>query len=249
MRLSFDGPVLLLGGGCTLGRAVAATLREEGADVLAVCGSEAGQRACAGADIPVEPLGEAESLPRRCAERLGGRLPGHMLDLRHSRRESLLAGMPPEDIDAWAAEDIALRARILRAVTRAMLSRRSGRCVFVSSSAALRSSPGQGWYAAAKLAGEALYRSAGAELAGRGVTACSARLSWLDAGRGRDFLADEEAARRAARAMPSGRLLRLEEAVKPLVFLLSREASGINACTVDIDGGLGAVKQMEGTCP
>lgn len=248
MRLTFDGPVLLLGGGCTLGRAVAVALREEGAELLAVCGSAAGQQACAGADIPVEPLGEVESLPRRCAERLGA-LPGHMLDLRHSRRESLLAGMPPGEIDAWAAEDIALRARILRAVTRAMLSRRSGRCVFVSSSAAQRPSPGQGWYAAAKLAGEALYRSAGAELAGRGVTACSARLSWLDAGRGRDFLADAEAARRAARAMPSGRLLRLEEAVRPLVFLLSREASGINACTVEIDGGFGAVKQMEGTCP
>lgn len=248
MRLSFDGPVLLLGGGCTLGLAVAAALRAEAAAVLAVCGSEAGERACAEAGLAVEPLGDIESLPRRCADRLG-ELPGHLLDLRHSRRESLLAGMPPAEIDAWAAEDIALRARTLRAVTRAMLSRRFGRCVFVSSSAALRPSPGQGWYAAAKLAGEALYRSAGAELAGRGVTACSVRLSWLDAGRGRDFLARGETARRAASAMPSGRLLRLEEAVTPLVFLLSREASGINACTVDIDGGLGAVKQMEATCP
>ncbi|WP_346667683.1 SDR family oxidoreductase [uncultured Desulfovibrio sp.] len=245
MRLSFDGPVLLLGGGCTLGLAVAAALRAEGAAVLAVCGSEAGRQACTGAGLPVEPLGEAESLPGRCARRLGA-LPGHLLDLRHSRREHLLAGMPPAEIDAWAAEDIALRARILRAVTRAMLSRRSGRCVFVSSSAALRPSPGQGWYAAAKLAGEALFRSAGAELAGRGVTACSARLSWLDAGRGREFLAHDGAARRAASAMPAGRLLRLEEAVGPLTFLLSREAAGINACTVDIDGGLGAVKLMEG---
>lgn len=248
MRLSFDGPVLLLGGGCTLGLAVAAALRAEEACVLAVCGSEAGRRACVEADIPVEPLGEVESLPRRCAERLGA-LPGHLLDLRHSRRESLLAGMPPEDIDAWAAEDIALRARILRAVTRAMLSRRSGRCVFVSSSAAVRPSPGQGWYAAAKLAGEALYRSAGTELAARGVTACSARLSWLDAGRGHEFLDKGEAACRAASAMPGRRLLRLEEAVAPLTFLLSREASGINACSVDIDGGLGAVKLMEGICP
>lgn len=245
MRLSFDGPVLLLGGGCTLGLAVAAALRAEGAAVLAVCGSEAGRQACAGAGLPVEPLGEAESLPGRCARRLGA-LPGHLLDLRHSRREHLLAGMPPAEIDAWAAEDIALRARILRAVTRAMLSRRSGRCVFVSSSAALRPSPGQGWYAAAKLAGEALFRSAGAELAGRGVTACSARLSWLDVGRGKGFLAHDGAARRAASAMPAGRLLRLEEAVGPLTFLLSREAAGINACTVDIDGGLGAVKLMEG---
>lgn len=244
MRLSFDGPVLLLGGGCALGLAVAAALREEGATVLAACGSEEGLRACAHAGLEAEVLGNPESLPERCAAR-AGQTPAHVLDLRHSRAEALLAGMTPEAIERWAGEDIALRARLLRALTRAMLARRSGRCVFVSSSAALRPSPGQGWYAAAKLAGEALFRSAGTELARRGITACSARLGWLDAGRGHAYLSDEARARRAARAMPSGRLLRLEEAVAPLVFLLSREASGINACSVDIDGGLGAVKPSE----
>lgn len=244
MRLSFDGPVLLLGGGCTLGLAVAAALREEGATVLAACGSDQGLRACADAGLEAEALGEPESLPERCAAR-AGQVPGHVLDLRHSHAEALLAGMPPEAIERWAGEDIALRARLLRALTRAMLALRRGRCVFVSSSAALRPSPGQGWYAAAKLAGEALFRSAGTELARRGITACSARLSWLDAGRGHAYLSDAAQARRAASAMPSGRPLRLEEAVAPLVFLLSREAAGINACSVDIDGGLGAVKLPE----
>ena len=68
------------------------------------------------------------------------------------------------------------------------------------------------------------------------------RLSWLDAGRGRPYLAQHS---RAARAMPAGRPLALDEAVQALVFLLSREAVGINACSVDIDGGLNAVKLPE----
>lgn len=241
MRLHFFGPVLLLGGGCQLGLAVARSLREEGADVLAACRSPQGMQACTEAGIPVLPLEDAESLPRRCAI-LTGSTPAHVLDLRHSRLESLLPSASPDAIDAWAAEDIALRARLLRALSRVMLVHRQGRCVFVSSSAALRPSPGQGWYAAAKLAGEALYRSLGAEMAARGITACSARLSWLDAGRGRNYVAQHQ---HAARAMPAGRLLTLDEAVNALVFLLSREAAGINACSVDIDGGLNAVKLPE----
>ena len=73
----------------------------------------------------------------------------------------------------WAAVDIGLRARLVRAVGRSMLARRFGRCVFVSSSAAECPAEGQGYYAAAKLAGEALYRSLAVELSGRGITACS----------------------------------------------------------------------------
>ncbi len=241
MHLHFSGPVLLLGGGCQLGLAVAGALRREGALVLAACGSAEGLQACTAAGVPVLPLDEAESLPQRSAA-LAGSTPAHVLDLRHSRFESLLPAASPDAIQRWAADDIALRARLLRALSRAMLVRHEGRCVFVSSTAALRPSPGQGWYAAAKLAGEALYRSLGAELAARGITACSARLSWLDAGRGRPYLAQHS---RAVRAMPAGRPLTLDEAVQALVFLLSREAVGINACSVDIDGGLNAVKRPE----
>ena len=69
-----------------------------------------------------------------------------------------------------------------------MLARRFGRCVFVSSSAAECPAEGQGYYAAAKLAGEALYRSLAVELSGRGITACSLRQSCLYAGRCAVFL-------------------------------------------------------------
>ena len=164
----------------------------------------------------------------------------HLVDLLHSRFESLIAGAAPEAIMEWAAVDIGLRARLVRAVGRSMLARRFGRCVFVSSSAAECPAEGQGYYAAAKLAGEALYRSLAVELSGRGVTACSLRLSWLDAGRGAVFL--ERRREAVEKRMPIGRLVRMDEAVETVLFLLSASASSVNGTVVTLDGGLSATK-------
>ena len=158
----------------------------------------------------------------------------------HSRFESLIAGAAPEAIMEWAAVDIGLRARLVRAVGRSMLARRFGRCVFVSSSAAECPAEGQGYYAVAKLAGEALYRSLAVELSGRGVTACSLRLSWLDAGRGAVFL--ERRREAVEKRMPIGRLVRMDEAVETVLFLLSASASSVNGTVVTLDGGLSATK-------
>lgn len=119
-----------------------------------------------------------------------------------------------------------------------MLARRRGRCLFISSAAADRPAPGQGFYAAAKLAGEALYRSLGLELGRRGVTACSLRLSWIDAGRGRRFLSGRSD--KASERMPTGRLVTADEAFDAMLFLL--KTPSFNATTAVLDGGLSSAK-------
>lgn len=250
-----DGPVLVLGGSSQFGVMLALALSRSGLPVAATV-RRAGNvpafldriAAEKEEDIPSAPvipleLDEAappETLPERCAGALG-RPPRYMVDLLHSRFEGFVGSAAPEDVRSWADNDIALRARCLVAVSRSMLSRRAGRCLFVSSGAADRPAPGQGWYAAAKLAGEALYRSVGVELGGRGVTTCSLRVSWFDAGRGADFLTQHPEARRAS---PLGRCVRPEEVVSALLFLLSEDACAFNAVTLELDGGLGAVKPL-----
>ena len=149
MKLLFKGPVLITGGSSQLGMALARALREEGAETLSVCRSSEGLARCGEAGPCSLPLGEPESLPERCRG-LFGEPPAHLVDLMHSRFESLIAGAAPEAIMEWAAVDIGLRARLVRAVGRSMLARRFGRCVFVSSSAAECPAEGQGIYAAAK---------------------------------------------------------------------------------------------------
>lgn len=239
MKLRFKGPILITGGSSQLGMALARALHEEGAQTVSVCRSPEGLARCEGAGLCCLPFGDPESLPERCREQLG-EPPAHLADLMHSRFESLIAGAAPEAIMEWAAVDIGLRARLARAVGRSMLASRFGRCVFVSSSAAECPAEGQGYYAAAKLAGEALYRSLAVELSGRGVTACSLRLSWLDAGRGAAFLERRRDA--AEKRMPGGRLISMDEAIETLLFLLSASSRSVNATVVTLDGGLSATK-------
>jgi 3-oxoacyl-[acyl-carrier protein] reductase len=260
------GPVLIAGGSCELGLALGAALAADGmavaltardaagaariraalpeAAVLPLCArgperdgthEDFAPAAAEGDDAEDDP---PETLPERARAALGA-APRLFVDLLHSRFECLLAGADPAAIDLWASRDIAFRARLLRAVSRSMLAARDGRCVFVSSTAAERAAPGQGYYAAAKLAGETLYRAVGVELAPRGVTACSLRLGWLDAGRGAPFLQS-----RAANAPlpPTGRTVTVTEAVQTLRFLLSAPATAINATTLTCDGGFGALK-------
>ena len=87
-----------------------------------------------------------------------------------------------------------------------------------------------------------LLKDSGVELAGRGLSACSVRLSWLDAGRGHEFLSRHG---QVARAMPAGRCLGPDDVLPGLCFLLSAEAAAINGSVVTLDGGLGALKLPE----
>ena len=114
MRLTFHGSVLILGGSSELGRALALALRAEGAQVCCVCRDDAGCARCAQDGLPALVLGDPETLPARC-ETLLGRPVGHLADLLHSRFEQLVAMAAPEAIERWADDDIALRARCLRA--------------------------------------------------------------------------------------------------------------------------------------
>ena len=194
------------------------------------------------ADLYLDPENKRyapETLPERCRERFGQDV-CYLIDLLHSRFESLLAKAEPKDIETWAAVDIALRARCLRAISRTMLLNRSGRAIFISSTAAERPAHGQAYYAAAKLAGEALYRSLGLEMAGRGVSACSVRLGLLDTGRGRQLLES----RRKNQNMSADGVVRLEDAVGLIIFLLTPAASAINASTITMDHGRNAVKPL-----
>ena len=183
----YPSPVLITGAGSELAQGLRARLEARGVSCFMACRSEKSLLACRGKGQAAALLTHPEDLPELCREALGSG-PEGLADFQHSPFESLLAQASPSAIEEWAAGDIALRARVLRALSRSMLARRRGRCLFISSAAADRPAPGQGFYAAAKLAGEALYRSLGLELGRRGVTACSLRLSWIDTGRGHRFL-------------------------------------------------------------
>jgi 3-oxoacyl-[acyl-carrier protein] reductase len=196
-----------------------------------------------------------------------GGTPTRVADCMHPHLEGLIAATEPDEAAAYFAAAISARNHILHSLTRAMLAARpalrgqpgrhahhsekhtlangsskpavTGRLVYLSSTAAGMPNAGQGFYAAAKSAAEALYRSIGVELAPRGITTAMLRAGYVDAGRGAQYLAAHP---EALRNIPLRRALSAQEVAATLHWLLSDAATGINATTITMDGGLTACK-------
>jgi 3-oxoacyl-[acyl-carrier protein] reductase len=247
LKLHYSGKrALILGGSCDLGLSLAEAMTTSGIHPLLTYRDARGQ---ARIDDHLGPLGRAYDtvwLELQAAEesrRLQKPLErgvDYLVDLAHGNLEGLVAAVDGSAAAEFLHRHIAARAVVIQQVARAMLSRRRGRMVFVSSTAAARPNPGQGYYAAAKQAAEALYRSLGLELAGRGITTVTLRPGYVDAGRGRRYL--ERHSPQALARVPLGRALTLAEVVHAILFLLCDQAAGFNATTLTMDGGLSAGK-------
>ena len=165
--------------------------------------------------------------------------PDYLVDCMQSDFEAFIAGANPADIAQYMETNITGRAICLRHISRMMLANRFGRCLFISSTAAALPNSGQGFYAASKLAGEALYQNLGVELGGRGVTSCSLRLGYVQSGRGSKFI---EKNPQAVTRSPAKRAVSPDEAAQTVSFLLSDDARMINGTSITMDGGLTACK-------
>jgi 3-oxoacyl-[acyl-carrier protein] reductase len=163
----------------------------------------------------------------------------YLIDFAQSDLEGLVASADPETARTFLDAQIGARAAVIQMVTRRMLAVRRGRLVYISSTAAARPNAGQGFYAAVKLAAEALYRNTGIEMAGRGITSVSLRPGYVDAGRAGDYLRNKK---NVLSKVPIGRALTSREVAETIMFLLSDSAVGFNATVLTMDGGLCAGK-------
>ncbi|MHC1728203.1 MAG: SDR family NAD(P)-dependent oxidoreductase [Syntrophobacteraceae bacterium] len=246
MKLTFSGPrVLLLGGSCDLALCLAGPLIEEGLFPILTWRSEEGKRriseglrgregAFGTAYLDFAERKKIESFFAQIGEELDS-----LVDFIQGDFEGFIGSSSPDSIHRYFSENIASRAEFLRAAARLMLKKRQGRMVFISSAAAARSNPGQGFYAGAKLASEALYRNLGIELASRGVTTVTLRPGYIDAGRGAGYLRKNAGVHGRT---PTGRVLSPEEVAQAVVFFLSENSAAFNATELMMDGGLTAMK-------
>lgn len=247
MRLHYSGKrALILGGSCELALGLAKAVISNGLfPVMTHRGKQGrsrikealhgvnGQYACLTLDLSAPTT---SSLPD---DQLGRGI-DYLVDFVQGDLEGLVASADSDAVSSYFETNIANRARVIQQAARAMVARRKGRMVYVSSLAAERPNPGQGFYAAAKQASEALYRNLGLELAARGVTTVTLRPGYVDAGRGHRYL--EKKADAALAQVPLGRALDTDEVVDTIMFLLSDSAVGFNATTLTMDGGLSAGK-------
>ena len=247
MSLHFSGNrALLLGGTCELALVLAHSMIESDLFPILTYRDDKGLNTIREALRPFHGkyetcylnFGDRDSLDS-VFTRIGDDL-NFLVDFAQGNYESLIAGADEDSVYSYFMENISFRAEILKRVGRTMLKKKKGRLVFISSAAAARPNPGQGFYAAAKLASEALYRNMGLELGERGVTTVILRPGYIEAGRGRIYLQKQD--RKILETVPIKRAITGEEVAQTILFLLSDSAAGINATEISIDGGLTAGK-------
>lgn len=243
MKLEFAGrSALILGGTCDLAVSLAAIMIESSILPVLTYRKENGRQligealgSCNGRykTAPLS-LGERDALDRLFAGDAADI--DYLVDFAQDDYESIVASADEDEVQRYFSQNTAFRAEVLKRAARAMLKKKKGRLVFVSSTAAVRANPGQGFYAAAKLASEQLYKNTGIELGARGITSVSLRPGYIDAGRGSRFLQEQGAG--ALKKVPLGRALTRREVARTIMFLLSDAAAGINATEIIMDGGL-----------
>jgi 3-oxoacyl-[acyl-carrier protein] reductase len=242
---------LILGGSSEIGLALTELLHGHGIRTTVTFASPAGRRRIESRFPPAGPapevlhldLADAKCMEDACIASTG--CPDYLIDLAHPAWERLVAAPSGPEIASYFAAAISGRAALASALSRAMLARRTGRMVFVSSAAAVLPGPGQGFYSAAKLAGEAMYRNIGLEMGLKGITTVALRPGYVSSGRGDRFLeGNRETVRRR---VPTGSVISSEEVARTILFLLSDPARHINATHLTMDGGLTACKQESRT--
>ncbi len=128
-----------------------------------------------------------------------------------------------------------------REAVRRMAKERGGRggvIINVSSMAAtIGGRAGSSHYAASKAAVDGFTLGLAREVADQGIRAVSVRPGFTETGMTRRFSRDPARLQQIAQSIPLRRVARVEEIAKPIVWLLSEEASFISGTCIDVSGG------------
>jgi 3-oxoacyl-[acyl-carrier protein] reductase len=235
---------LVTGASGAIGRACAVTLAGEGARVVVAYGGDE-QGAHETADL-VKAAGAEAVLAQGdlrdpgTAKELVAAAGDSGLDVLVNNagitRDGLLLRMRDADFADVLEVNLVAAFRCTREALRAMLRRRWGRIVSISSVVGLTGNPGQANYAAAKAGLIGFTLSVAREVAGRGVTANVVAPGYIPS-RLTDAMGDE-AKQATLGAIPAGRLGTPEEVAAAVRFFASEQAGYVTGQVLAVDGGL-----------
>ena len=228
-----------------IGGAIARALHAQGAEVvlsgtreekLAGLKDELGERVHVAA-ANLADMDEAEALPGRAAEAMGG------LDVLVANAgvtaDGLALRMKHDDFDRVL--DVNLRAswRMAKAALKPLMKSGRGRLIGVGSVVGTTGNPGQANYAASKAGLVGMIKSLGAELGSRGLTANVIAPGFIATAM-TDALNEDQRTRIDAQ-IPAGRMGTPEEIAAAAVYLASDEAAYVNGATLHVNGGMAMV--------
>jgi 3-oxoacyl-[acyl-carrier protein] reductase len=151
-------------------------------------------------------------------------------------RDGLVLRMKDEDFQQVIDLNLAAAFRCTREALRAMLRRRWGRIISISSVVGLVGNPGQANYAAAKAGLIGLSLSVAREVANRGITVNVVAPGYVPS-RLTDAMS-EEARDAILGSIPAGRMGTAEEVAAAVRYLASEPASYVTGQVLAIDGGM-----------
>lgn len=152
------------------------------------------------------------------------------------RRDQLLVRMTPEDWDVVLRTNLSGTFHCARAAARAMLRRRWGRIITITSIAGLMGNAGQTNYAASKAGMVGFTKALARELAPRGITVNAIAPGFIDT----DMTSTLPEAQRQAllQQIPTGYFGTPEDVAACVAFLASDAARYITGEVISVNGGL-----------
>lgn len=245
--MSLQGRVALVTGASRgIGRAIAISLAEAGADVAVnYAGNVQAAEETAEAvralgrqalliKADVGDMEQAESMVKQVLEHFG------KLDILVNNagitRDNLLMRMKEEEFDQVINTNLKGVFNCMKVVTRPMMKQRFGRIINISSVVGAAGNAGQVNYAAAKAGVIGMTKSAAKELASRGITVNCVAPGFI-ATEMTDQLS-EETREQLLKSIPLGRLGQPEDVARIVRVLASEDADYMTGQTIHVDGGM-----------
>ncbi len=246
MELTYTDKVALVSGaGRGIGREIALELAKAGCTVICVsrnessCGSVAEEiRACGGkAESFAFDVSDSEQVKEKCAEILKkyGAV-DILVNNAGITRDNLLMRMSDEEWNAVISTNLSSCFYLSRNLVRAMMGKRWGRIINISSVSGIAGNAGQANYSAAKAGIIGFTKTLARELAARNITANAVAPGFIET----DMTAKlpENIMEAAKAAIPLKRFGKPDDIARVCAFLASEEASYITGQVISVNGGL-----------
>lgn len=162
----------------------------------------------------------------------------YLVDIAHSQYEQLVGFSKQDEVKEYFTSNLINKIEFLQIIEKKMLKNKFGRLMYISSTAAARQNPGQGFYAASKKAMEEIYLAIGIEAEKKGLSSIILRPGYIDAGRSKNFLKGLES------KFTKSNLISIEEIAQNIACFLSDNMLKIAGTTITIDAGASAKKNF-----
>jgi 3-oxoacyl-[acyl-carrier protein] reductase len=154
-------------------------------------------------------------------------------------RDNLAMRMKDEEWDQVLAVNLSAGFRLARASLRAMMKRRWGRIIGITSIVGVTGNPGQANYAASKAGMIGMSKSLAQEVASRGITVNCIAPGFIETAM-TDALGEAQHEKLLA-AVPAGRLGVPADIAAAAVYLASEEAAYMTGQTLHVNGGMAMI--------